>query len=654
MSEISSQSESTAEADKLSPIITLRALVLGALTIAVTFYSILHIVERLGLGSYVRSQFPMAAFVPFVLWLFLNTLLKRLWPRVALSRGELLTIFAMLWVVGTLPQYGWMNTWTAIMATPRYHATPENRWAETLFEYLPWHVFAATESRVTETFWFGLPEGMALPWDGWASAIFQWLSVSFAMVVFGFCLIALFQRQWADSEKLTFPLAQMPLDLTQGMDGARRMPDLFRAPLFWIGFGVVFLPILYNIGTYFVFGLPPFELFGEFYFIEFGHYARLAFRLMPLVLAVAYLCPVDILGSLWVFNLLHVLKLWIGNRMGFSIGAQGQAMVTWHLISMEAYGAMIFVACWSIWLARRHLRQVLYLVRSGRGDPREIVHYRIILIGLVLSAAYVVGWAVSLGMNLFVALGSFTLMSLAYLAITKLVAATGFAYLFPRFTKGEPVIVDLVGSVYLAPRTLVAFKVFSSSAFFGNTLIPAWPALPHILRIFSLRRQPRWVAAVVFVAFPVGFLVSAGATIELSYDEGGAVLLGGQGSGLFDRMVHLLENPRVPDMGKGSIMLLGWVEGAAIAFMRSRFHWFPFHPIGLAFQNGLGTRAYWFSLFVVWAIKLTLLRYGGIKAFRAGKPFFYGLGIGYVVGVVLSGGVDLIWFPVEGHEVHRW
>ena len=109
----------------------MRALVLGALTIAGTFYCILHIVERLGLGSYVRSQFPMAALVPFVLWLFLNILLKRLWPRLALSRGELLTIFAMLWVVGTLPQYGWMNTWTAIMATPRYHATPENRWAET-------------------------------------------------------------------------------------------------------------------------------------------------------------------------------------------------------------------------------------------------------------------------------------------------------------------------------------------------------------------------------------------------------------------------------------------------------------------------------------------------------------------------------------------
>ena len=173
-------------------------------------------------------------------------------------------------------------------------------------------------------------------------------------------------------EKLTFPLAQMSLDLTQGMDGSRRMPDLFCSPLFWIGFGVVFLPILYNIGTYFV-GLPPLGLFGQFYFVEFGHYARLAFRLMPMVMAVAYLCPVDILGSLWVFNLLHVLKLWIGNRLGFSIGAHGQAMVTWHLISMEAYGAMIFVACWSIWLARRHLRQVWHQARSGQGDPRQVL-----------------------------------------------------------------------------------------------------------------------------------------------------------------------------------------------------------------------------------------------------------------------------------------
>ena len=91
-----------------------------------------------------------------------------------------------------------------------------------------------------------------------------------------------------------------------------------------------------------------------------------------------------------------------------------------------------------------------------------------------------------------------------------------------------------------------------------------------------------------------------------------------------------------------------------IALLRARFHWFSLHPIGLAFQHTSGTSIYWFSLFLVWIAKLLLLRYGGVRAYRKGKPFFYGLGVGYVLGVVLSGVVDVIWFPLQGHNVHDW
>jgi hypothetical protein len=73
----------------------------------------------------------------------------------------------------------------------------------------------------------------------------------------------------------------------------------------------------------------------------------------------------------------------------------------------------------------------------------------------------------------------------------------------------------------------------------------------------------------------------------------------------------------------------------------------------LALQNSIGTQLYWVSLALVLATKGILLRYGGVQAFVAGKPFFYGLGVGYVVGVVASLCVDLIWFPV-GHPVHGW
>ena len=642
------------------PQITVRAIVLGALTIAANFYYIVNVGQRLGIGSYVHSQFPMATFMPFVLWLFLNTALRALWPRVALSRGEMLTLFSMLWVVGTIPQLGWMTYWTSIVGAPSYFATAENQWEELFFDYLPWHVFANASPRVVDPFWFGLSEGASIPWDGWIGAIGQWLGVSMAMVVFGFCLIALFHKQWVEAEKLTFPLAQMPLDLTQGFEG-KRWPELFCKPVFWIGFALVFLPILYNIATYFALGLPPIEFYWKFYDFHATPDFFLTVRVLPLIMAVTYLCPVDILGSMIFFHLLAALKIALMKRTGFSIGgfavgAAGQQPEAQNIIYMESYGALVFIGLWSIWLARRHLRQVWHQVRSGQGEPRQVALYRLALAGLILSGLSVIGWGVQLGMSLPVSIGGFLLMTLTYFVIAKLVAATGFAYLLPNkpHIKGDSFLIELVGSAFQSPRSLVAFKVFTSNAFFGTFRIPAWPALPHCFRLFSLERQPGRLTAMVLIAFPIGFVVLAVETISLAYEGGGLIFLGGKANWIFEDMVYLLNNPMLPDLNKWAVWFFGFGEAALIALLRGYFHWFPLHPIGLAFQHTFGLRLYWFSLFIVWVVKIILLRYGGVKAYIAGKPLFYGLAIGYVVGVVFSMVVDLIWFPAEGHSMHGW
>ena len=638
--------------------ITLRGILAGALTIAGQFtYLILMVGHTSGSGSYVRSQFPMVALMPFVVWLFVNVLLKRLWPRLALTRGELLTVFSMLWIVGALPQWGWSDYWIAIVAAPGYMATPENQWADLLLPYLPWHALPEATPRVIGNFWMGLPQGAPLPWDGWIGVTAQWLAASAAMFLFGICLVILFQRQWVEAEKLSFPLAQMPLDMTRGFDGAGRMPDLFRSRLFWGGFGIVFLPLLYNVSTFFFFGLPEFILYTRQMGMTLPQpFPGLSFRVLPFVLAVTYLCPLDILGSLVFFYLLSVVKLGGLDAVGFEIGESGQQMRGAEILSMESYGAMVFVAAWSVWLARRHLKEVWRQVRFGEGDRADVRRYRLAVAGLVLSGAAVVAWGIHLGASLPVALIAFAAMAASFFVIVKLIAATGFPYLMPNWAhaKGESLITDLIGSSRLSPQQVVAFKMFTGNAFFGNIRLPAWPALPHHFRIFSLREQPGRVIGAVLVAFPTGFLVAVWASLETAYEHGGTTHLMGAFRMIYDQTTHLIQNPRVFDPGKWGVWLTGFFEAAALAFLRGRYYWFPLHPMGLAFQHTAGTSIYWFSLFLVWVAKLLLLRYGGARAYRAGKPFFYGMGIGYVAAVVLSGVVDVIWFPVEGHRVHDW
>ena len=643
-----------------TPSITGRAVLLGALTIVGALCYVVYVGQGMRVGSYVHSQFPMAVFMPFVLWIGANVLLARLWPRLALSQGELLTILAMLWMVGTVPQLGWMHYWTLTLAAPHYLASAENQWIETFFHFIPWHVFPDSSERVIDTFWYGVAEGQPVPWDGWLRPLAQWLGVSMGMVTFGYCLMVLFHRQWSEAEKLTYPLAQMPMDLTRGFDGGRGLPAIFRSFGFWAGFAVVFLPMFYNVITYFSPGLPEATIYREMYYIPLGDgMPHLYIRILPLVMAVVYLCPVDILGSLTLFHLLALLKEGAMRSVGFTVGSAGQQIGARDILFLESYGAVVFIGVWSVWLARRHLREVWRQVRHGTGDERDVVGYRLTVCGLVLSAVWVIGWAVSLGMSLPVAMGAFALMSLTYFVTIKLIVATGFSYLFPNkpHIKGESFFVQLIGTSVMSPKTLVGFKIFTSNMFFGTFRIPAWPAIAHHLHIFSLRRQPRWVTGAVFVAFPIGFLIAAGATLDLSYQQGANVVTAGRPGAMaefYDDIARKLGEPTYLDPGKWGVWLAGWFEAGLIALMRSRFYWFPLHPIGLAFQYTFGLWLYWFNLLLVWVIKLTLLRYGGVQLYRAGKPFFYGLAIGYVTGVTLSVAVDLVWFPAQGHHTHGW
>ena len=71
----------------------------------------------------------------------------------------------------------------------------------------------------------------------------------------------------------------------------------------------------------------------------------------------------------------------------------------------------------------------------------------------------------------------------------------------------------------------------------------------------------------------------------------------------------------------------------------------PIHPIALAFPNNLG-----FSVFLVWLPKYLTIRFGGVGLYRRSRPFWYGMVVGYLVGVGVSTVVDIIWFPtVRGY-----
>ena len=50
-----------------------------------------------------------------------------------------------------------------------------------------------------------------------------------------------------------------------------------------------------------------------------------------------------------------------------------------------------------------------------------------------------------------------------------------------------------------------------------------------------------------------------------------------------------------------------------------------------------------------------MMKVGGPTVYRKSRPLFIGLLVGYILGVALSTGIDMIWFPERGHGgVHRY
>ena len=70
---------------------------------------------------------------------------------------------------------------------------------------------------------------------------------------------------------------------------------------------------------------------------------------------------------------------------------------------------------------------------------------------------------------------------------------------------------------------------------------------------------------------------------------------------------------------------------AFLLWMRHRFLWWPFHPIGYALGVTWGPFHLWFSTLLGWTLKLAMLKFGGFGLYRRARPIFIGLVLGEYV-----------------------
>jgi hypothetical protein len=90
-------------------------------------------------------------------------------------------------------------------------------------------------------------------------------------------------------------------------------------------------------------------------------------------------------------------------------------------------------------------------------------------------------------------------------------------------------------------------------------------------------------------------------------------------------------------------MGVGMALTALMFVARSRFLWFPFHPLGYLVSLTYPVQALWLSFFIAWLCKVLINRFAGSDAVKRATPFFLGLALGDVT-------MMLFWLIIDGWQ----
>ncbi len=164
--------------------------------------------------------------------------------------------------------------------------------------------------------------------------------------------------------------------------------------------------------------------------------------------------------------------------------------------------------------------------------------------------------------------------------------------------------------------------------------------MAHQLESFRLAGatglSSRALVRLIMAAMAIGIVFCLWAILAVYYDAGQAsakimTYRTGVGREAFNRLEDWMRNPRGPDTTGLRWMAGGAAFTVALAFLQSRFLWWPLHPIGYAFSTCYAMEYWWSTIALTWLIKLLMVRYGGLQTYVRARPFFLGLILGDAV-----------------------
>ena len=583
----------------------------------------------------IASLFFNAVFTLFALSL-LNLLIRRLSPRLSLSQGEILVIYAMTVMTSTISGHTMMSFLMGGLTHSFWFASAENEWAELFLHRVPWW-FTVSDRDVLEGYFEG--ESSIHPFQNikaWLVPVFVWSAIVIVLWFVLICINVLIKKQWTQRERLAYPIVRLPIEMTSAPG------RLFRNHLLWIGFAIAGGIDLINGLSFLYPSIPQIPVrihqIGHFFrekpWNAIGSWTHVSFY--PFVIGLAYFMPIDLSFSCWFFYV-------FGKAEAVAASAIGLGDI--HYFE-QSIGAWISIGIVALWLGRNHFRQIIKEMAAKKGNQDttgESISYRQAGSGALAGIAFLSFLCFQAGMSPLIIAFFWILYFAIALGITRVRAELGppvhtIIYVDPGRTLVAALGTRRVGT---ANMTIISFL------YALNRCNRAHP-MPSQLEAFKMAEESKMSDRSMMIAMMLAIVIGIFATfwihLSLMYRYGASVHGVMYGGETFRRLQSWLTYPKETDYVALRYIGVGFFFTIFLMFMKSRFLWWPFHPAGYVLTTGEGMVYSWFAVFISWAMKLTILKYGGVRAYRRAVPFFLGLILGEysiaciwsILGVVLK------------------
>ena len=627
------------------PGVTFRAITLGLLLIPVNTYFIMA--NHLKFWSTLPTTMSLIYNVIITLMVLIpfNLLLKRFLPKFAFRQGELLTVFAMLSLSSAIAGHDMMQTVIPTISDGFWFATPENEWKQLFWRHIPAWLTSNDEASLKLFY-----DGESTVYRkahllGWLRPILWWTIFLTVLIWVMICIDVFLRRQWIENERLTYPIVQLPLEMTR-LDGR-----LFKSKMMWLGFAIAGGINLIN-GIHVLF--PEFpevpvrhaEIGQYFTQKPWNSIGWTPIYIRSFAVGLAYLMPLEMSFSVWFFYWFWKAQRILGSAIGLDI------LPGFPYDWQQVMGGYLVLACFALWGGRRFFfRVVKHIFRGYRSpgeidDSREPMRYRWAAFGLVGGLIFLFVFSHQGGMALWTIGLYFLIYYLLSMSLTRIRAEVGPPTIRTYATPHD-IMTDIFGTRILSHGSLTMMRLYLTF----NRGSRAHP-MPHTLEGFKLAeesgmRSGRLIVAMMFAAV-VGILASFWAYLLVGYNIG---VVSDLGTGGYNLLQNWISHPTETDAAAVTFIGVGALFTGVLWWLRTVFPFWPFHPAGYLVAGEKSTIGrLWFSIFLSWSIKTILLKVGGIRLYRKAYPLFLGL----ILGEFMVGGVWVLIRLFTGMQMYSF